>query len=220
MSSRRLGAVVIADAHPLERLALAGILKDVFSCESITCVGEWKELEQSLSAATSLAVLDLDLPGTGSPEHLRHLHIRYPHLKIVVVSESWNMSSVMSGLSAGIYGFVPKTLSRPELLAAFRLVADGQVFVPRQICELAAHLNASELHGIQKRTFHLSERQMQVLRLACEGLSNKQIGRNLHISESTVKVHMSAAFKALSVNNRAEAIAAFRVLDSAQGSLL
>jgi DNA-binding NarL/FixJ family response regulator len=213
LSGAKYQNVIVAGAQPLERLAISTIVASVFGCRSVASLADFASVELSLDHDTELAVLDLDLPGLESPDDIRHLRIKYPQSKLVVISANCSTDSVLAVLGAGAHGYVPKTLPYDALRAAFRSIADGQVFVPAQISELASQPNSS---GSRQ---NLSDRQRQVLRLICDGNSNKEIGRVLRIAEATVKVHVSAAFRAMGVNNRARAIVAFRHFDEGQGAL-
>jgi DNA-binding NarL/FixJ family response regulator len=102
-----------------------------------------------------------------------------------------------------------------EMAEAFRLVMAGLIYVPCQVSEMPVVGGMRNSDGQLTPTRELSERQRQVVRLACEGLSNKEIARKLAISDSTVKVHIGAAFRVLGVTSRARAIAAFQRHDEA-----
>ncbi|WP_423458283.1 LuxR C-terminal-related transcriptional regulator [Ottowia sp. VDI28] len=99
-------------------------------------------------------------------------------------------------LEMGAAGFLPKTASPEIMMGALRIVLSGGVYVPAQ-----AIASGSEM--VLDR---LTERQRAVLRLALKGMPNKLIGRELGLSEGTVKSHLSAAFRTMDVRNRTEAL--------------
>jgi DNA-binding NarL/FixJ family response regulator len=103
------------------------------------------------------------------------------------------------GLKVGAKGYLLKDVAREEIADAVRTVAQGGTYLPARL--------AHKLAGIMFRT-ELTERELAVLRLMCEGKSNKEIGATLFISEGTVKTHVKNLFAKLDVNSRSEAVAA------------
>jgi DNA-binding NarL/FixJ family response regulator len=206
--------VVIASSRSLDALGLSAIVARVFRCNSVRSVADFSSLQCALMDPTDLVILDLDLPGLLSPHGVRRLRNDFPHLKLAVMSAQFCVGSALSVLGAGAHAFVPKTLSPDELLAAFRCVQKGQIFVPKQMSESTSQLNENGSHEPQ-----LTERQREVLRLISDGKSNKEIARALCIAEATVKVHASAAYRAIGVNSRARATAVFRHFEEPQGVL-
>lgn len=206
--------VIIASSRPLEAIAVSTIVKRVFQCGRVTTVTDFTSLKAALIDPTDLVVLDLDLPGLLSPHGIRRLRFEFPQLKLAVMSAQFSVGSALSILGAGAHGYVPKTLPPDELLAAFRCIQDGQIFVPRQLSESASQPNVGGSNEPE-----LTDRQRQVLRLVSDGKSNKEIADALRIAEATVKVHVSAAYRAIGVNTRARAMAVFRHFEERQGVL-
>jgi len=131
-----------------------------------------------------------------------------PQLPVVVVSSSEDPRDVRRALAAGALGYVPKSAPPRTILAAVQFVLAGNVYVPTLLAENPA-LTRDEAgdDGARKSNVSLTGRQTDVLRLLREGRSNKEIGRKLGLSEKTVKVHVTALFKALNVANRIQAAA-------------
>ena len=112
-------------------------------------------------------------------------------------------------LSAGALGYIPKSTTSKTLLSALQLVLQGAVYVPPL---MAAQPPAPVIPPAEPvaNPGHLTERQIEVLRLIERGLSNKEIGLALNLSEKTVKVHVTGIFKALNVVTRTQAASAER----------
>ena len=205
--------VIIASGNPLEAIAISTIVTRVFGCDFVTTVSDFTSLKDTLNARVDLVVLDLDLPGLLSPHGIRRLRTEFPQLKLVVMPAQFSVGSALSILGAGAHGFVPKTLAPDELLAAFRCIQEGQIYVPKQMSEPTSQPESGPVEP------ELTDRQRQVLRLISDGKSNREIGEVLSIAEATVKVHASAAYKVIGVNTRARAMAAFRHFEDRQGLL-
>lgn len=209
MSRQRQGTIVIADAHPLERLGITSVFRQSFAFETIEIADDFATLSQIMARGVTLAVIDRDLPGLTGTEQIRTLRLTYRDARIALVSATCSLDIALDALRCGANGFVPKTLGSIEFVDAFRHIAQGHVYIPSQICDAALLRDTRRESDGQALARKLSERQSQVLRLACEGCSNKEIARRLSISEATVKVHVGAAFRAMGVTSRAHAIAAF-----------
>jgi DNA-binding NarL/FixJ family response regulator len=203
------GRAIIADAHPLERLGIQTVLKQAFSCDSDD-TEDFAGLTQLMAAPAVVAVVDWDLPGFNSPDQIRELRMLYPATRIIVVCTMCPLDTVLTLLACGVHGIIPKTLPAADAQKAFALVASGMIYVPADICDAAVSDSADEAENRTGRPERLSVRQVEVLRLAAKGGSNKEIARQLSIAEATVKVHLGAAFRNMGVNNRVRAVAAFR----------
>ena len=218
---RVIGRAIIADEHPLERLGIQTVLRQAFSCDSDE-TEDFGGLTQMMAEQAVVAVVDWDLPGFNSPDQLRELRRLYPATRIIVVCSQCTVETVFALLSCGVHGIIPKTLAAADVHKAFALVASGLIYVPADICDssLSAipdrsskRASGAERLSVRSGAERLSVRQVEVLRLAAKGGSNKEIARQLSIAEATVKVHLGAAFRNMGVNNRARAVAALRESD-------
>lgn len=153
--------------------------------------------------------VDLDANDAGGLSSLRS---RYPLLSLVVMDWSRDRQVALRAIADGAHGYIPKDLEQDELLHAFKLVMSGQVYVPPTV----GHVDGDNMVGKARATSigALTGRQREVLTHMSMGKSNKEIAYSLRISESTVKVHVAAAFRQLGVHNRVGAVA---VLQSRSG---
>jgi DNA-binding NarL/FixJ family response regulator len=134
---------------------------------------------------------------------------------VVVLSASSDPGTVAKALRLGAQGFIPKSAPYAVMIAAFKLVLAGGIYVPAEILAAVRDAVSDDLltaspdgHGQDLDDLALTERQREVLALLVQGKSNKLICRELQIAEPTVKNHITAILKALKVSSRTEAMAA------------
>ena len=200
-----MSKILIVDDHALVREAMAQSLARLQP--GLVCL-EASSADQALAcleadAGLDLAVIDLMLPDMNGFSLLAVLGKRFPDVPAVVVSAIDDEASVRRAIKAGASGYVFKSSSSQVLLQALRVVLDGGVHLPeaRSVAQPAkrASMSASERYG-------LTAAQGRVLELLAAGKSNREIADLLGVSEGTVKVHMTANFRALGVSSRAQAL--------------
>lgn len=195
------GRVLLADDHPLFREALrAGISRlrpdfDIEQAESLE--GARTALLQDPNFA--LVLLDLKLQDCEGLVGLLTLRAEFPQAPIVVVSASEDPSTVSAAIGAGALGFIPKSASIATMSEALQTILEGDVWIPESIV-LAPPSKAVQAFA------SLSPAQARIIACLNKGLSNKRIARELGVTESTVKAHMTAAFRKLGVDSRTKAL--------------
>jgi DNA-binding NarL/FixJ family response regulator len=195
--------IILADDHDLFRDGCSMLLQHF---EEGVTVLKASDLEEAMELASchpnaDVILLDLDMPGMkNGQEGIKRISEGYPQLPIVVLSACESKETIQASMAAGALGFIPKSSSTVVMQTALRLVLSGSVYLPAQI--LMADRVESAGHNGQHR---LTDRQRDVLRLLVAGKSNKQICRELNLSEGTIKSHIAGIFHALDVNNRTEA---------------
>ncbi len=192
--------VLVVDDHALVRAGLAMMLS---ASGEFEVVGEAADGAQAVELARTgcpdVALMDLSMPVLDGVGATRQLLAVCPTTKVVALTSFSDRQRVADVLAAGAVGYLLKDCAPDELLAAVRAAASGQV-------PLDPRVAAVLLPGRQPAPDELlSERELQVIRLAAAGLANKQIGRKLGISESTVKVHLGNIFRRIGVNDRTSA---------------
>jgi DNA-binding NarL/FixJ family response regulator len=162
------------------------------------------------------------MPGANELGLLKSLCNTHPDIPVVVLSATENQHTMQRAIEHGAAGFIPKSCANSVLLSALQLVLSGAVYIPSEMLANAAHDKIGTTRGtdssrigqnpeaITREAF--TGRQMDVLELLASGHSNKVIARELEVSEHTVKIHLSAIFRILGVNNRTEAAIACREL--------
>ncbi len=141
-----------------------------------------------------LILLDLAMPGIDGQEFLNTINRKHYLIPLIIVSGSENSNQVKNALTKGAMGFIPKAYSGEQMKAAVQRVLDGHIYLPEEIQYL---VESDGVNGV-----FLSDRQVEVLKLICNGLSNKQIAYQLKISEATVKTHISNIFRELGAHSR------------------
>lgn len=203
--------ILLADDHDLFRAGLGLVLHELGADTSLVQAASLTDAIQCAEAEPDLdlALLDLNMPAMNGAVGLQKFRAQFPDVPVVVVSGSDEVSDVQQVLSAGASGFIHKSTPPPVMLSALRLVLAGGVYVPLQ----AMHRESAPLSTNNRAwASGLTARQMEVLRLLAVGKPNKVIARELDLSEGTVKIHLSAIFRVLDVNNRTEAVLAAQQL--------
>ncbi|NMF96504.1 response regulator transcription factor [Aromatoleum toluolicum] len=196
--------ILIVEDHALVREAMAQTLARLEP--DVECV-EAKGSEDALAKLEAnpdwdLAVIDLMLPDLNGFSLLGVLAKRFPDVPTIVVSALDDAASIRRAMKGGASGFVSKADSGATLREAVRCVLDGGVYAPDIANDPAAKRSGAPV----SERFGLTAGQTRVLELLAQGKTNREIADLLGLSEGTVKVHMSAIFRALNVSSRAQAL--------------
>ncbi len=198
--------VGVVDDHPLLREGVVYILK---GAPDIEVVAQGAAAKEAIDIASipdlDVLVLDISIPG-GGLNALQTVMDNNPKVKVLMLTVSADETDVLSALRMGAKGYVLKGVSGPELIQALRSVyLDGQYISPSLGAKLL--LDVGRGKSITKGNVFedLSSRQDEILLLVGQGLSNKEIGAKLHLSDRTIKHHMTNVFQKLGVRNRLEA---------------
>jgi DNA-binding NarL/FixJ family response regulator len=202
--------VVVADPHPLVRTGLRVLLERESTCR---VTGEAASMTTLLwevhRTRPAVVIADLDLPGALSGAH-NSTGLRELPVPVLLVSEDEDFERIVGVLSERVRGFVRKSQSSAELIAAVQLVAAGHASLPPAITGrlLDAFLAENAAEATQAPlAVTLTRREHDVLRLMAEGRSTGQIAEQLVVQTSTVKTHVYHLLRKLGVNDRAQAVA-------------
>ena len=192
--------VAIADDH---RLMLDGIKRALETAPDIKVVGEAMSGEEMLSLVPrvrpDVVILDLRMPKGDGLTTLAALRKDYPDLKIIILSMFEDSEHIDQALHQGASGYVVKSINPLDLPSTIRQVVEGTVYHPRGRGGEAGGAGGSGHPG------GLTDRELSILRLVAEGLSNLDIASKLYVTEQTVKFHLSNIYRKLGVGNRTEA---------------
>jgi DNA-binding NarL/FixJ family response regulator len=200
--------VAIVDDHPLFR---EGVVATLDAQPDIEVIAEGASVTDAIRLAGELLpdiiLLDISMPGNGL-EAVARIAATAPVTRIVMLTASEDEEDVTRALKAGARGYIVKGVSSRELVGILRAIHAGEVYVTPA---LAATL-LFEMTGASSRSRQgssplddLTERERQILERVAAGDSNKEIGTSLHITEKTVKHHMTNILQKLQVRNRVEA---------------
>lgn len=200
--------LVIVDDHPLFREGVANTLR---GAPDIELVGEGMTAADATRLAgetlPDLILLDVTIPGGGLTA-AQMIAAAYPVIKIVMLTASEEEDDVVAAMKAGARGYILKGVSARELVRIVRAVAAGEGYVPPSLAaSLLAEMSraAPAERSAASPLDDLSEREQQILEKVADGLSNKEIGYQLGLTEKTVKHYMTNILQKLQVRNRVEA---------------
>lgn len=202
--------LLIVDDHAIVREGVAAMLRQAELGTEVLQASDGAEGVRLAAAHADIdaVFLDLRMPGADGMSAVLEFGKCRPELPVIVLSSSEDPEDVRRALALGALGYVPKSALPQTLLSALRMVLGGDVYVPPLV--LGAPEPVPSSRGADSRLAALTERQREVLRLLSEGLSNKEIGRTLSLSDKTVKAHITAIFRSLGVVNRTQAASAAR----------
>jgi len=194
--------VLLVDDHPVVRQGLQALLS---TQDGIEVVGEADDGETAVAAAERLSpdvvLMDVVMPGMDGVEALRRIGDRRPQTRVVMLTSYADERRAMEAVDAGASGFLLKDASPRDVVAAIRAAHRGEAVLHPSVAAklLAERRRPPAAHA------ELTARELEVLRLIARGLQNKQIAAQLHVSEKTVKTHVSAILRKLDVADRTQA---------------
>jgi DNA-binding NarL/FixJ family response regulator len=195
--------IVIADDHPIFRAGLLGLLS---AQPEFQVVGEAANGREAVSvvrhAAPDVLLVDLQMPELDGVGAIREIRDVAPGTRILVLTTYDSDGDILRAVEAGATGYLLKDTPREELFRAIRATARGDSVLSPSV--------ASKLLGRARGPVEraLSARELEVLTLVARGVSNKIIGKELRISEATVKTHLIHIFAKLGVDDRTAAVTA------------
>jgi len=194
--------ILIADDHPLFRDAFKGILLQLHEGADIKEMATFNELMLLNSPQQfnfDMVFIDLAMPKGNPYETIAHLHKLNSKIPIIVVSGEESREVVKNAIASGAIGFLPKSLDTDSLISNLKHVLSGAM----------AMVSPASVQETDSQTLinDLTARQTDVLKLMCEGQTNKMIARVLDLTEGTVKLHVRAVLKTLGASNRTQAVA-------------
>lgn len=200
--------IILVDDHPLFREGVAYTLR---AEPDIEVVGQGENAEEAIRLACQLlpdlALLDIGIPGSGLYA-AQTIATVCPATKIIMLTASNEEDDLMAALKAGARAYILKGVPARELVSILRSVWAGAGYVPPNLAATLLTERTSSSARAQSPANpldELTEREHQILEQVAAGLSNKEIGQELHLSEKTVKHYMTNILQKLHVRNRVEA---------------
>jgi DNA-binding NarL/FixJ family response regulator len=195
--------VVLVDDHAMFR---SGVRSELGG--AVDVVAEAADVDSAVAAVNEhrpdVVLLDVHLPGGGGVEVMRRAHSADTRYLALSVSDA--AEDVIGTIRGGARGYVTKTITGPELVAAISRVADGDaVFSPRLAgFVLDAFAGSIEVADVDEDLDRLTEREREVMRLIARGYAYKEVAKELYISIKTVETHMSSVLRKLQLSSRHE----------------
>jgi len=194
--------ILVVEDHALVREGLVATLRRLDGEVDVFQAGDAESAMRFLTdvAELDLILIDLMLPGMNGFSLLSVLRKRFPSVPVMVVSALDDSTTVQRAIRLGAAAFVPKSFSGDELLSAVRLVCEGGEYFPPTSSQLGT--GARRKPGVSRDVsgrYGLTGAQGRVLGLLAAGKSNREIAQLLGVTEGTVKVHLSAIYRAMNV---------------------
>lgn len=198
--------ILIADDHPVVREGLTTMIKRE---PGFKVVGEAANGVEALSKAKELkpdvVLMDLRMPEMDGVEAIRQISLAEPNIKFIILTTYSDDEYIFKGIEVGARAYLLKDAPRAELFKAIRAVYRGESLIQPVIASKVLDRFA-ELSRQSQAPEVLSEREIEVLKLMAKGDANKEIAAQLHITDSTVKTHISSIFQKLNAKDRTEAV--------------
>lgn len=200
--------IVVVDDHPLFRDGVSMILAGEADME---VVGQGASAEEAVRLAHDLLpdvmLLDIDMPGNGL-EAARRIAEIFPVIRIILLTVSEAEDNLLAAMKAGARAYILKGVPGRELVRIVRLVLAGESYVPPALAaSLLADMGkpAAQRRAQADVRDQLTQREVDILELLAKGMSNKEIGEKLFLTEKTVKHYVTNILQKLQVHNRVEA---------------
>ena len=199
--------ILVVDDHAILRDGIRSLLE---SQEDILVVGEAGDGSEALEVISTLlpdiVLMDISMPKTNGLEATRLIKERFPHVKVLMLTQHDNREYIAPALGAGASGYVLKRSGRREMLNAIRQVHEQGAFLTNKITQEVLQEYSRPGYNGSKTEPRLTDRERQVLQLIVEGKSNKEIALALSISPKTVSVHRTNIMSKLDVQNTVELV--------------
>lgn len=201
-----MSCVLLIDDHAMFREGLTLALAQADPTLQIHSVASGNEGLQLLQTepAISVVMMDYYLPDIGGGALLQRLRQLRPGIRILALSASEDPDDVRHALASGAHGFIHKSADSKTLFAALSSVMQGRGYLPSSYVSLRADADTAVADDASLLSA-LTPRQLEVLRLMCDGLRNSEIATALGMGEKTVKAHVTAILSGLGVLNRTQA---------------
>lgn len=198
--------VALVDDHPLFREGVASVL---LSCRDVEVVAQGGSADEAAEIAQTgrpdVVLLDVSIPG-GGLSAIRQITAHCPASRVMMLTVSVDKTDVLEALRLGARAYVVKGVSGRELVQALRVVMQGERYIsPSLGAMLLSDVDSLKSEGRASAVTGLNSREAKILALVTQGLSNKQIGARLQLSDKTIKHYMTCVFQKLHVRSRLEA---------------
>lgn len=199
--------VITIDDHPLFRKGLADLID---MAPELQLLGEAADGCSGLALAAELRpeliLLDMnmnEMDGLATLKAIKNIEL---DSRVIMLTVSDSEEDVIAALRSGAEGYLLKDMEPEDTLKYLRQAAAGKMVISERLTELLAHALLNNSRQVQNsQQAGLTEREVQILKLVSQGMSNKLVARNLNISEGTVKVHMKHILKKINLRTRVEA---------------
>ena len=196
--------ILLVDDHAVVRSGLGAV---IMASDGMNMVGEAgngaEAIELCKRSKPDIVLMDLMMPVMDGVTAIRAIHEKQPDIRIIALTSFGERELVEGALKAGACGYLLKTVSAAELIAAIKGAMEGKTSLSPE----AAQALVQGLNQPRSKTYDLTEREAEILALMVDGMANHRIAEKLVVSQSTVKFHVSNILSKLEVSTRTEAVA-------------
>ena len=197
--------VMVVDDNALFRLGLKRLLKDDRRLEVIADASDGREaVDLSAVHSPDVVVMDSRMPNMDGIEAMQRINAQQPDVKVLFLSSFENEGDVLQAMRRGAGGYVLKDALPSAIISSIIAVDSGQRVLSGNVADRVVEI-ASGLRAVHDDSDGMTSREIEVLKLMSSGLANKQIAYRLHISEKTVRNHISHIYEKIGVVDRAQA---------------
>ena len=203
--------VLVVDDHALFRRGLQMVLEQELDIEVVGEASDGREaIDRAVDTLPDVVLMDVRMPRRGGVSACTAIHDAVPSTKIIMLTISDEEADLYEAIKAGAMGYLLKEISIEEVASAIRAVHGGQSLISpsmasKLLIEFAAMVKRTDERQ-QVPTPRLTDREMDVLKLVAKGLNNRDIAKDLFISENTVKNHIRNILEKLQLHSRMEAV--------------
>jgi len=202
--------IILLDDHQMFRDGVKSVIADEPDINVIGAVGSGKELYELLeNNSVDLVITDITMPEISGIEVAEYISKHYPHTKVLILSMHSGEEFILKALNAGASGYLPKETSIDELLSAIHVIHGGNHYFNKAISEKIVNSvvqNREKTSDYQSKIDELTKRELEILKLVVEGLSNKEIADRLFISIRTVDSHKNNMMNKLELKSTVELV--------------
>lgn len=198
--------ILIADDHPIFRRGLRELLERHPGWAVVAEAQDgYEAIEAALRTSPDVVIIDDAMPRMNGVECARRIRQRLAKTEVCLLTESEDESVIAHALPAGARGFVLKSDTEKEILSAVEALANHHPYFSRVVSESLLDHFVKHI-GLPPKIDLLTPREREVVQLVAEGMSNKQVGRQLHLSIKTVETHRSAAMRKAGLSSTADLV--------------
>jgi two-component system nitrate/nitrite response regulator NarL len=199
----RCVTVVIADRHPVVVYGLTGLLGAEIDFKVVASCNDGKKCLQAIrDLSPDIGLLDIFMPGLSGLDILADVTSEHLSTRIVFLTASAEDRELIIAAARGAYGVILKEAAPEVLVQCLREVAGGRRLLPLASSESLRWQESPGTAITENVLTVLTDRERQIMHLVSEGLSNKEVGRQLNISDGTIKVHLHHIYQKLAISNR------------------
>src|SRR5215469_5062801 len=196
-------SIVVADDHPIVLGGLVALLNEDKTFKlTASCTNGSEALEAIRTLSPNLALLDFNMPKLNGLQVLKTLNAENRPTRVCLLAASLADREIVAAINERPFGIILKESAPDALLSCLHAIAAGQKWLPANLVDGAIERLREHQSEVAKVSNVLSPREIEIMLRVAEGLSNKEVGSKLNISEGTVKMHLHSIYQKVGVSNR------------------